>query len=140
MRFSFYDWLSKRLEMFRSFTGLDIAEFDSLLSRIELAYDDEHEKKGVARRDRKHEIGAGCQFKLALEDSLLTLLIYCRTHHQVHPSKIHLRPRPEQCPKGHQDARAARHGVHPLPEKFHELARRARTFEEVERYFPGFKP
>ena len=27
----------------------------------------------------------------------------------------------------------------PLPEKLHEMARRARTFEEVERYFPGFK-
>ena len=30
-------------------------------------------------------------------------------------------------------------GCIPLPEKLHEMARRARTSEEVERYFPGFK-
>ena len=61
MPLSFYDRLSKRPEMFRSFTGLGVAEFDSLLSRVELAYD-EHEKKRLSRRGRKHEIGrASCR-------------------------------------------------------------------------------
>ncbi len=67
MPLSFYERLSKRPEMFRSFSGLDVAEFDSLLSRIKLAHDD-HEKKRLSRRDRKNKIGAGHPFKLPLED------------------------------------------------------------------------
>jgi DDE superfamily endonuclease/Helix-turn-helix of DDE superfamily endonuclease len=138
MPLSFYDRLSKRPEMFRSFTGLDVAEFDSLLSRVELAYD-EHEKKRLSRRGRKHEIGAGRPFKLPLEDRLLMLLIYYRSYvtsillgftFNLDQSNVlkdirMLEPLVKECI--------------PLPEKLHEMARRARTFEEVERYFPGFK-
>jgi len=135
---SFYHRLSKRPEVFRSFTGLDIAEFDSLLSRIELAYD-EHEKKRLARRDRKYEIGGGRPFKLALEGRLLMFLMYYRTYvtsillgftFNLDQSNVlkdirMLEPLVKECI--------------PLPEKLHEMARRARTPEEVERYFPGFK-
>src|ERR1022692_2786354 len=73
--FSFYGRLSKRPEMFRSFIGLDVAEFDSLRSRVELAYDD-HERRRLSRRGRKNEVGAGRPFKLSLEDRLLLLLMY----------------------------------------------------------------
>jgi hypothetical protein len=135
---SFYDRLSKRPEMFRSFIGLDVAEFDSLFSRIELVFE-ENEKKRLFRRDRKHEIGAGHPFKLALEDRLLMLLMYYRTYvtslllgftFDLDQSNVlkdirKIEPLVKECI--------------PLPEKLHEMARRARTFEEVERYFPGFK-
>jgi DDE superfamily endonuclease len=135
---SLYGRLSKRPETFRSFTGLDVAEFDSLLSRIKLAYD-EYERRRLARRDRKHEIGAGHPFKLALEDRLLMLLMYYRAYvtsillgfvFNLDQSNVlkdirMLEPLVKECI--------------PLPEKLHDMARRARTFEEVERYFPGFK-
>jgi hypothetical protein len=135
---SFYRRLSKKPEAFRSFTGLDVAEFDSLLSRIELAYD-EHERRRLARRGRKYEIGGGRPFKLALEDRLLMLLMYYRTYvtsillgftFDLDQSNVlkdvrMLEPLVKECV--------------PLPEKLHEMARRARTFEEVERSFPGFK-
>src|SRR5712692_10027630 len=135
---SLYSRFSKRPETFRSFTGLDIAEFDSLLSRIKLAHD-EYERKRLARRDRKHEIGAGHPFKLALEDRLLMLLMYYRTYvtsillgfvFNLDQSNVlkdirMLEPLVKECI--------------PLPGKLHEMVRRARTPEEVERYFPGFK-
>ncbi len=135
---SFYDRLSKRPEVFRSFTGMDVSELDSLRSRIELAYD-EHEKKRLSRRDRKYEIGGGRPFKLPLEDRLLMLLMYYRTYvtsillgfvFNLDQSNVlkdirMLEPLVKECI--------------PLPEKLHEMARRARTFEEIERYFPGFR-
>jgi DDE superfamily endonuclease/Helix-turn-helix of DDE superfamily endonuclease len=138
MPVSFYVRLSKRPEMFRSFTGLDPAEFDSLLSRIKLVYDD-HEKKRLSRRERKNKIGAGHPFKLSLEDRLLMLLMYYRSYvtsillgflFNLDQSNVlkdirMLEPLVKECI--------------PLPEKLHEMARRARTPEEVERYFPGFK-
>jgi len=138
MPVSFYSRLSKRPEMFRSFTGLDVAEFDSLLSRIKLAHDD-HEKKRLSRRDRKNRIGAGHPFKLSLEDRLLMLLMYYRSYvtsillgfaFNLDQSNVlkdvrMLEPLVKECI--------------PLPEKLHEMVRRARTVEEVERYFPGFK-
>src|SRR5712692_952112 len=135
---SFYERLSKKREMFRSFSGLDVAEFDSLLSRIKLAHED-HEKKRLSRRDRKNKIGAGHPFKLSLEDRLLMLLMYYRSYvtsillgfvFNLDQSNVlkdirMLEPLVKECI--------------PLPEKLHEMARRARTFEEVERFFPGFK-
>src|SRR5712692_713873 len=135
---SFYERLSKKREMFRSFSGLDVAEFDSLLSRIKLAHED-HEKKSLSRRDRKNKIGAGHPFKLSLEDRLLMLLMYYRSYvtsillgfvFNLDQSNVlkdirMLEPLVKECI--------------PLPEKLHEMARRARTFEEVEMYFPGFK-
>jgi hypothetical protein len=138
MPFSFYDRLAKRPEMFRSFTGLNVSEFDSLRSRIELVYD-EHEKKRLLRDDRKYEIGGGRPFKLSLDDRLLMLLIYYRSYvtsiflgfvFNLDQSNILkdiriLEPLVKECI--------------PLPEKLHEMARRARTPQEVERYFPGFK-
>jgi DDE superfamily endonuclease/Helix-turn-helix of DDE superfamily endonuclease len=138
MPFSCYDRLSRRPEMFRSFTCLDVSEFDSLRSRIELAYE-EHEKKRLSRDDRKYEVGGGRPFKLSLEDRLLMLLIYYRSYvtsillgfiFNLDQSNVlkdirMLEPLVKECI--------------PLPKKLHEMARRARTPEEVERYFPGFK-
>jgi hypothetical protein len=138
MPLSFYGRLSKRPEVFRSFTGMDVSEFDSLRSRIELAYD-EYEKKRLSRDDRKYEIGGGRPFKLALDDRLLILLMYYRTYvtsillgfiFDLDQSNVlkdirMLEPLVRECI--------------PLPEKLHEMARRARTLEEVERYFPGFR-
>jgi hypothetical protein len=57
---SFYDRLSKRPEMFRSFTGLEVSEFDSLRSKIEQRYG-EYERQRLSRRRRKREVGAGRQ-------------------------------------------------------------------------------
>ncbi|MDG7009160.1 MAG: transposase family protein, partial [Nitrososphaerota archaeon] len=74
-----YSRLSRRPEIFRSFTGLEVSEFDSIYSKVESRYD-EFEKERLSRPGRKREVGAGNQFKLPLRDRLLMLLVYYRTY------------------------------------------------------------
>ena len=133
-----YGTLSKRPEIFRSFTGLEVSEFDSLYSKIESKYE-EYERKRLFRPERKREIGAGNQFKLSLRDRLLMLLVYYRTYvtstlagflFNLDQSNVlkdirMLEPLVKECI--------------PIPKKVYEGVRRARTPEEVEQFFPGFK-
>ncbi len=138
MPFSFYRKLSKRPETFRSFTGLEVSEFDSLSSKIEQRYG-EYERKRLSRRRRKREVGAGHPFKLSLDDRLLMLLFYYRTYvtsillgfvFNLDQSNVL------------KDIRLLEPLVKesvPLPKKLHDMARRARTPEEVEKFFPGFR-
>ena len=125
--------------MFRSFTGLDVPEFDSLRRKVESKYD-EFEEERLARPDRKREIGEGGRhFKLPLEDRLLMLMVYYRLYITLALTQFlfdldlsnvwrdirYLEPVVRECV--------------PLPEKIHDQVRRLRTVGEVERYFPGFK-
>lgn len=133
-----YRRLSGKPSIFRSFTGLEVPEFDSLYVELESTYD-EYEEKRLSRRDRKRRIGAGRPFKLPLKDRFLMLLMYYRLYitstltgflfdlDQSNVLKnIRILERPvKECI--------------PLPKKLYERARRARTMEEVEEYFPSFK-
>ena len=133
-----YGRLSKRPEIFRSFTGLEVSEFDSLHSKIESKYE-EYERKRLSRPERKRDVGAGNQFKLSVRDRLLMLLVYYRTYvtstlagflFNLDQSNVlkdirMLEPLVKECI--------------PIPKKIYEGAKRARTPEEVEQFFPGFK-
>ena len=133
-----YEELSKRPETFRSFAGLEVSEFDSIYAEVEPRYE-EYERKRLSRGDRKNDIGAGHPFKLSLRDRLLMLLVYYRTYitstlagflFDLDQSNVlkdirMLEPLVKECI--------------PIPKKVYEGARRARTIEEVELYFPGFK-
>lgn len=67
--------LAKNHSMFRSFTGLDISEFDSLYGRVGTKYD-EFEEERRSRPDRKRDFGeSGRKFKLGLQERLLMLSI-----------------------------------------------------------------
>jgi hypothetical protein len=70
-----YGVLSKKPTIFKNFTGLEVAEFDALTSKIQEKYN-AYEQKRLAREDRKRGIGAGHPFKLSLTDRLLMLLMY----------------------------------------------------------------
>lgn len=132
-----YSRLSKSPSILRSFTGLEVSEFDSLYDKVESKYD-EHENERLSRKDRKNEVGGGRPFKLEMKDRLLMLLVYYRLYvtstllsflfdlgqTNVLKDIRMLEPLVKECV--------------PLPEKLYERARRARTPEEVEQYFPGF--
>lgn len=132
-----YNALAKRPLQFKSFTGLDVAEFDSLYSTIESRYE-EYEQKRLSRAGRKRGIGAGRPFTHALKDRLLMLLVYYRLYvtsilvgylFDLDQTNVlrdirRLEPLVKECL--------------PLPKKIYEKTRRARTMEEVEEYFPGF--
>ena len=74
-----YDGLSKKPLIFRSFSGLEVAEFDALYSKIKEAHA-AFEQKRLYRSDRKRKLGAGHPFKLPLNERLLMLLIYYRLY------------------------------------------------------------
>ncbi len=133
-----YERLCRKPEIFRSFTGLDVSEFDEIYDVLESGYYD-FERKRLARKDRENEIGGGRPFKLELQDRLLMLLVYYRLyvtstlagflfdvdHSTVLRDTHMLEPLVRECL--------------PLPKKMQKLTRRLRTIEEVEEFFPGFK-
>jgi hypothetical protein len=133
-----YKWLSRRPLIFRSFTGLEVTEFDSLYLMMEALYP-KYEVERLSRKDRKRKIGAGRPFKLPLKGRLLLFLIHYRLYisstltgflFDLDQSNVLkniriLEPLVKECI--------------PIPKKLYERAKRARTVEEVEEYFPGFK-
>lgn len=124
---------------FRSFTGLDVSEFDSVYEKVKSKIS-EFEQKRLSREDRERDIGAGHPFKLSLRDRLLMFLMYYRLYtssnllgflFDMHHSNVlrdiwYLEPVVREC------------GI-PIPQKMYEQANMASTPEEVEVYFPGFK-
>jgi len=134
-----YSKLSKSPSLFRTFTGLEVFEFDSLYRKVESRYGESEEQR-LARSDRKKEVGEGGRhFKLELRDRLLMLLVYYRLYvtlamvqflfdldlSNVWRDIRYLEPVVRECI--------------PLPQKIHDQVKRLRTSDEVERYFPGFK-
>ena len=138
-----YDRLSKKPLLFRSFTGLELSEFDAICQEIESKYP-EHEIKRLSKRTNRKEqrtrsIGAGRHFKHSVKDRFLMLLVYYKlyiTHtlsgflfdldqSNVHRDIRYMEPVVKSCI--------------PLPQKLYNITRRLRTVEEVEIYFPGLK-
>ncbi len=69
----------KKPTLFRSLTGLETKEFDTIYNKINTNYK-EYEKQRLNKENRKHQIGAGHPFKLNLQDRFLMLLIYYRLY------------------------------------------------------------
>jgi Helix-turn-helix of DDE superfamily endonuclease len=70
-----YARLSRRPLLFRSFTGLEITEFDIISKEIESKYY-ERERKRLSNRKRTRGVGAGRPFKLKVRERFLMLLVY----------------------------------------------------------------
>jgi len=133
-----YDRLSKKPLLFRSFTGLELSEFDFICKQVESKYP-QCEIKRLSKRKRKRNIGAGNHFKLQIRDRFLMLLVYYKlyiTHtlsgflfdldqSNVHRDIQYIEPVVKNCIL--------------LPSKLYNITRRLRTVQEVELYFPGFK-
>lgn len=75
--------LKKNSKLFKRFTGLTKEQFSDLLLQLEPIYN-ENEKYRLAKKrlykKRKRAIGGGLQFKLALEDRLLIVILYYRLY------------------------------------------------------------
>jgi hypothetical protein len=66
--------------LFKSFTGLEITEFDVISKEIESKYN-EYERKRLSRRKRERKVGAaGRPFKLKVKERFLILLVYYRLY------------------------------------------------------------
>ena len=95
-----YEKLSEKASIFKTFTGLEVTEFDALYSKLE-AVNPAYEEKRLARSDRKNKIGAGHPFKLNLKNRFLLLLLYYRLYVSSTFDRISLRPWPNQRFKRH---------------------------------------
>jgi len=131
-----YSKLAKRPSIFRSFTGLEVSEFDYLYEKVESGYE-EYERERLSRRHRKRAVGGGGKFKLNPRDRLLVyyrlyitftltgFLLTRADQSNVCRDMRYLEPLVGRCI--------------PIPKKVHKLTRRLRTMEEVEQFFPGFR-
>ena len=134
-----YTKLARNPSMFRSFTGLEVSEFDSLYGMVESGYD-EFERRRLSRPDRKKDVGEGGRpFKLGLRDRLLMLLIYYRLCITLGLTQFLFYLDLSNVWRDIRYLELLVRECTPLPEKIYEKTRRARTVEEVEEYFPGFK-
>ncbi|HSE99717.1 MAG TPA: transposase family protein [Nitrososphaeraceae archaeon] len=134
-----YDRLSKKPLLFRSFTGLELSEFDSICQEVESKYLKYEIKRLSKRKERTRSIGAGRHFKHPIRDRFLMLLVYYKLYitnslsgflfdldqSNVHRDIRYMEPIVKSCI--------------PLPQKLYNITRRLRTVQEVEEYFPGFK-
>ena len=126
-----YSRLSKKPLLFRSFTGLELSEFDSICKQVESQYP-EYELKRLSKQKEKRtrSIGAGRRFKHSVRDRLLMLLVYYKlyiTHtlsgflfdldqSNVHRDIRYMEPVVKSCI--------------PLPQTLYNLTRRLRTVQD----------
>ncbi|MDG6981105.1 MAG: transposase, partial [Nitrososphaerota archaeon] len=134
-----YDRLAKRPETFRSFTGLDVPEFDALYGKAEPGYA-ESERKRLSRGDRERRFGwGGRPFSLPLKDRLLMLLVHYRLYVTLALVGYLFDLDQSNVYRDIRYLEPLARGCIPIPKKVYRLTRRLRTIEEVERFFPGFK-
>jgi hypothetical protein len=133
-----YRVLSKKPQVFRNFTGLELQEFDSLNSKIEEQYS-VYEQKRLARKDRKRNIGAGHPFNLPLTDRLLMLLVYYHLYLSSNLMAYLFNLSQTNILKDIRKLEPLVSEVLPLPRKEHDKVRRLETVNEIEAMFPGFK-
>ena len=134
-----YRRLSKTPSVFRSFTGLEVNEFDSILEKVEESYPSLEERR-LSRKERKREIGAGHPFKLSVRDRLLMLLVYYRLYVTSTLTGYLFDLGQTNVLKDIRILEPVVSESVPLPKKvYRKITRRLRTIEEVEEFFPGFK-
>ena len=124
--------------IFKSFSSLEVSEFDALCDKIDEKYH-AFEEKRLYRADRKRKVGAGHPFKLPLNDRLLMLLMYYRLYVTSTLLSFLFDLGQTNVLKDIRMLEPLVSEVLPLPKKLHQKVRRLRTIDEVEEVFPGFK-
>jgi hypothetical protein len=133
-----YDVLSRKPLTFKSFTGLEVSEFDTLYTKIQYSHAT-YEEKRLHREDRKRKIGAGHPFKLPLRDRLVMLLTYHRLYVTSTLLGFLFNLGQTNVLKNIRMLEPLVTQVLPLPGKIHQRARRLENLDDVEALFPGFK-
>ena len=134
-----YARLSKKPLLFRSFTGLEISEFNDIYAEIESRYN-EHERKRLSRTKRERKVGAGRPFKLKVKERFLMLLVYYRLYITYTLSGFLFDLDQSNICRDISIIEPLIKLCVPLPKKLYKRTRRLRTIDEVEEeYFPGFK-
>ena len=133
-----YNALSIKPLNFKSFTGLEVPEFDAVYTKIQESYT-AYEEKRLHREDRKRRIGAGHPFKLPLRERLVMLLMYHRLYVTSTLLGFLLHLGQTNLLKNIRMLEPLVKEVLPLPSKFHQKTMRLGNPDDVEALFPGFK-
>jgi hypothetical protein len=134
-----YARLSRKPSLFKSFTGLDISEFDTISTEIESRYQ-EHERKRLSKRRRQRDVGAGRPFKLKVKERFLMLLVYYRLYITYTLSEFLFDLNQSNICRDISILEPLVKRCIPLPKKLYKRTRRRlRTIDEVEEFFPGFR-
>jgi Helix-turn-helix of DDE superfamily endonuclease/DDE superfamily endonuclease len=124
--------------LFKSFTGLTVAEFDALCKDIGGMYK-KYEIKRLSAKRRERRVGAGRPFKLCLQNRLLMLLIYYRMYITYTLTGFLFGIDQSNVCRDIQKIEPLVRQYLPIPQKLYRIAKRLKTQEEVEQYFPDFK-
>jgi hypothetical protein len=76
----FYNRLSRKPLLFKSFIGLSVKQFDNIYDEIKSKYAKHEIKRLSYRKDRKRSIGGGRHFKLDVKDRIIMVLVYYRLY------------------------------------------------------------
>ncbi len=134
-----YKRLSKKPLLFRSFTGLDVKEFDDIYDKeIEKRYHKHEIKRLSKRKNREREIGAGRHFKQDTKNRFLMLLVYYRLYMTCTLTGFLFDLDQSNVCRDIQKIEGLIRKCVPIPQKTYNITKRLKTPEEVEKYFPGF--
>jgi hypothetical protein len=133
-----YKSLSKKPSLFRSLTGLELPEFNSVCTQANAKYRD-YEAKRLDRPNRKNKVGAGYPFKLSLQNRLLMLMIYYRLYITSTLTGVLFDLDQSNVLKDIHKLEPLVKEILPIPKKLHDKAMRLQKMEEIEAMFPEFK-
>ncbi len=133
--------LSKKPLLFRSFTGLDVKEFDNIYDREITKRYHKHEIQRLSKRkdNRERRYGAiGRHFKLDVKDRVLMLLVYYRLYITYTLAGFLFDLDQSNIYRGIQKIESLIRKCVPIPQKLYKITKRLKTIDEVEKYFPSF--
>ena len=131
--------LSRKPHLFKSFTGLSVQQFDVIFIEIESRYK-KYEVKRLSfnRIDRERSIGAGRCFRLDVRDRFIMVLVYYRLYITYTLMGLLFCLDQSNVCRDIQKIESLIRQCLPIPQKLYSVAKRLKTKEEVEKYFPGF--
>ncbi len=133
-----YERLSRKPRLFKSFTGLSVKQFDDIYKEIESKYEKHEIKRLSFRRNRERDIGAGRRFKLLVKDRVIMVLVYYRLYITYTLMEFLFGLDQSNVCRDIQKIESLIIECLPIPQKLYDVAKRLKTTQEVEEYFPGF--
>jgi hypothetical protein len=134
---------SKKILLFKSFTGLTIKESEDIYDKKITKRCDKYDiqrlssKRKYIKRERK--AGGGRHFNLDIKNRFLMLLVYYR-HYITYTLAVGFLFDLDQsniCRDIQKIESLVRHCI-PIPHKIYHVTKRLKKLEEVEQYFPSF--
>ncbi len=135
-----YERLSKKPLLFKSFTGLNVKEFDDIYDKEISKRYGRHEMRRLSNRkdSRERSIGAGRHFKRGVKNRFLMLLVYCRLYITYTLTGFLFDLDQSNVCRDIQKLESLIRKCVPIPQKIcNRFTKRLRALEEVEKYFPG---